>query len=409
MKQRVKLTERVVERLAAPDPSGKQVLHWDAELKGFGVLCSGVTTSKAYVVQRTLPGNITRRVTVASVAEVSLATARDTAATMLFDLRQGRDPKARTATLQSTLDDYLRKRDGKLSAASVQNYRTMIEKHLADWLDKPLATITRKRVEAKHADIAKTIAEQGRGKGETSANAAMRTLRLLWNFAKKSDVTLGENPVDLRGDWFEEKRRERIVDAAAMPAFYQGVMALPNPIARDYILFVMFTGLRRREAAMLKWEHVDFANRLIRIPAANTKARRKLDLPMVDVVRDMLIARQSVGRETSGYVFPSHGKLTGYIAEPKFPLDAVGKACGTYVSVHDLRRTFITTAEETEISVMALKALVNHSLGRDVTEGYVQMTAERLRVPAQRVADRLKLLCGIGQSLPANVVPIAAE
>lgn len=33
-------------------------------------------------------------------------------------------------------------------------------------------------------------------------------------------------------------------------------------------------------------------------------------------------------------------------------------------------------------------------LETDVTEGYVQMTAERLRGPAQRVADELKRLCG---------------
>jgi len=44
---------------------------------------------------------------------------------------------------------------------------------------------------------------------------------------------------------------------------------------------------------------------------------------------------------------------------------------------------------------MALKALVNHSLGGDVTEGYVQMKIERLREPAQRIADKLKELCGI--------------
>jgi hypothetical protein len=42
-----------------------------------------------------------------------------------------------------------------------------------------------------------------------------------------------------------------------------------------------------------------------------------------------------------------------------------------------------------------MKALVNHSLGNDVTSGYVVMTAERLREPAQRIADRLKTLCEI--------------
>ncbi len=221
----------------------------------------------------------------------------------------------------------------------------------------------------------------------------MRTLRLLWNFATRADDTLGANPVNLGGDWFAEPRRDRIIQASEMPAFYKGVAALPNPVARDYIMFVLFTGLRRREAAMFKWEHVNFTNRLIRIPSANTKAKRKLDLPMVDFVRGLLIARQSVGRELSGFVFPSHGKKTGYIAEPKFPLDAVAKSSGVRVSVHDLRWTYITIAEETEISVMALKALVNHWLGKDVTEGYVQMNPERLRAPAQKVADKLKALC----------------
>ena len=38
----LKLTKTAITRLKAPDPSGKQTLHWDTELKGFGVLCSGM-------------------------------------------------------------------------------------------------------------------------------------------------------------------------------------------------------------------------------------------------------------------------------------------------------------------------------------------------------------------------------
>jgi integrase len=391
----IKLTERTIERLPAPDPSGKQKLHWDSDLKGFGVLCSGVTNARTYIVQRTLPDGRTRRVTVAAVNEMALAAARQNAADMLVELRRGKDPKVRSATLQSTLDAYLKKKADRLSTTSIDNYRSMVERHLTDWLNKPLSFITRQQVEERHAAIAKEISASGKGKGETSANAAMRTLRLLWNFAAKADDTLPANPVKLRGDWFAEKRRERIVEEDELPRFYQAVLALPNPVARDYLLFIMFTGLRRREAAMLKWDHVDFDKLVIRIPAENTKARRKLDLPMSDYVHELLVARRSVGKETSGFVFPSHGKKTGYIAEPKFPLDAVAAICGVQVSVHDLRRTFITIAEEAEISPMALKALVNHALGSDVTEGYVQMRVERLRLPAQKVADRLKALCKI--------------
>jgi hypothetical protein len=65
----VKLTKAAVERIEAPDPSGKQVIHWDAELRGFGVLASGTTTAKSYIAQRRLPDGRTRRVTVGAVGE----------------------------------------------------------------------------------------------------------------------------------------------------------------------------------------------------------------------------------------------------------------------------------------------------------------------------------------------------
>ena len=89
---------------------------------------------------------------------------------------------------------------------------------------------------------------------------------------------------------------------------------------------------------------------------------------------------------------------SGHLSEPKFPLNQIALSTGIRVSAHDLRRTFITVAESCDISPIALKALVNHSLNGDVTSGYVIINAERLREPAQRVTDRLKALCGCGPS-----------
>jgi hypothetical protein len=68
-----------------------------------------------------------------------------------------------------------------------------------------------------------------------------------------------------------------------------------------------------------------------------------------------------------------------------------------------LRRTFITVAESTDISPLALKALVNHSLGNDETSGYVQMTVERLREPAERVANRMSVLCKIKPAVASTL------
>ncbi len=162
---------------------------------------------------------------------------------------------------------------------------------------------------------------------------------------------------------------------------------------RDYILLLLFTGLRRNEAAGLEWANIDFAQKVIRLPARRTKAKRKLDLPMSDFVLDLLVARRGLGFENE-YVFPGDSK-TGHLAEPKKALADVDKACGVYVSPHDLRRTFITVASRCRIAPQELKALVNHALGGDVTEGYNQLTTGDLAEAMQVVTDQMKELCKV--------------
>lgn len=391
---KLKLTGRAVERLAAPDPSGKQRLHWDTELKGFGVLVSGTTAARTYIVQRDLPGGRTRRVTIAPVNVIDLATARERAKAVLADFYQNRDPKAGRrgeATLRSALEDYLRAR-ADLRPGSVRAYRDSVEHHLSAWLDRPLRDITREMVEAKLQKIAKDV-------GNATANFAMRVLRVLFNFA--ADRTpLPPNPVRLRKQWMPVEPRTRMVSADDLPKFYQAVCKLPSPVARDYILLCLFTGFRRREAAALRWSEIDFKSRVIRLPATRAKSGKKLDLPMSDFVFDLLVGRRALGN--ADWVFPANSR-SGHIEEPKAHLLAVAKSCGIYVCTHDLRRSYVTIAESTDISFLALKALINHSLGKNVTAGYVQMTTERLRAPAQKVADRLKALIGIAPVEGANV------
>jgi integrase len=145
---------------------------------------------------------------------------------------------------------------------------------------------------------------------------------------------------------------------------------------------------------------------VIRLPAKQMKGgKRRLDLPMTDYVRDLLIARRAIGND-GGWVFGADSR-SGHIEEPRSGLEQVAKASGIAVTAHDLRRSYATHAEEADISVMALKALINHAVGGDVTEDYVRLTVERLREPAQRVCDRLKVLCGVAAPGGDNVERIA--
>lgn len=442
----LKLTEKSVLRLKA-NPKGRQTLYWDVNMQGFGVLVSGDSAVKTYVVKGNVRGHSIRQ-KIERVDLITLSKARQRAREMKVKFSGGIDPRAAKTsgdgvTLREALDAYLNLKN--IKPRSKEGLRAIVERHLKDWLDLSLWSITRDMVEQRHKAIAKEVEHCHRAKmaeeakrhlqraerteghwpeaaarhrakyeaakerkpysGHASANGAMIALRTIWNFIDDRTDDADDprrNPVRLRGQWHTVRPRERIVKNDDLPKFYEAVMALENPIARDYILLMLFTGLRRRnETAALRWkEDIDLPGRIIHISAANTKSSRKLDLPMSDIVYRMLVARRAVG--ATDYVF--HAMSTsGHIESPKFYFELIADATSIRVSPHDLRRTFLTIAESCDLSEFALKALVNHSLGRDVTAGYIQMTAERLREPVQRVADKIKQLCGVQEPHGENV------
>lgn len=394
----IRLTEKSIARLPAPDPSGRQALHWSDELKGFGVLCSGTTGAKSYIVQHALADGTRRRVTIARTNVITLDAAVVEAKKVLATFYSGRDPKSlgrENPTLRSALADMLAGRPD-LKSRSKAFYEDAINRHLEPWLDTPLRSITRQSVEERLAKIAGNVSATSKYSGNATANGVMRSFRAVYNFAADrapADNPLPPNPVRLKKVWLPVMSRTRMVPSADVKKFYDAVCALESKVASDYLRLVMFTGLRRREASGLLWTHMDFDQRVINLPASMTKATRALPLPMSDFVFNLLSARRGLG--DTKWVFPANSK-SGHLEEPKSFLKEVATACGVKVSVHDLRRGFITIAESLDLSPYALKGLVNHALGdKDVTEGYIQMDAERLRAPMQKVTDRLKQLCGL--------------
>jgi integrase len=334
-----------------------------------------------------------------------LAEAREAARGLLVDMRRGLDPKRKTTgTLRQTLDAYLlANKDIKPRSRAI--YTSLVNLHLTPWQDRPLSSITAADVDSLHHAITAKVARRGRHSGHAIANEAIRAFRTLYNWAAYRDEALPRNPVRLRqAEWHKVKPKRRPIAPEHLAAWYAAVLALP-PLGKDYLLLTLFTGMRRREAAALRWEEVDFNKRVIRLPAHRAKTGRPLDLPMTSFVHTLLVARRALG-DAGGFVFPSYGRK-GHMQTPDKWIYAVRAATGIEFSTHDLRRTFITVAESCDISVYALKALVNHSLGTgDVTAGYIGMTAERLREPAQRVSDKLCKLCGVDAPAGGNVLAL---
>lgn len=393
----MKITKQMVDKLPIPDSlaSGQteQKRYYDENLKGFGVrVTSGGT--KAFFIEKLIKGKL-RRITLGRYPELTAELARREAQKVLGKIATGIDPIAekkesqvRGITLKQAFDDYLKARKA-LKVSTIFDYQRIMREAFSDWQSKPLLSLTKELIAKRHTKL-----------GESSharANLAMRLLRAIFNFAAgeyedaKGQSLILENPIKRLSHtraWFKVKRRQTFIKPHELPSWYQAVINLDNPTVRDYLLLLLFTGLRRQEAATLQWNQIDLLGKTLTLP--QTKNDQAHTLPLTDFIFNLLENRKKIS--DSIHIFPGTGK-EGYIIEPRKQMAKVVEISGVTFILHDLRRTFITVAESLDISAYAVKRLVNHKMKNDVTAGYIVSDVERLRAPMQQITDHmLKLM-----------------
>lgn len=409
--QSVKLTKTIVDRAAIPSDK-KQVFIRDAALPGFGLRITDKGT-KSFIVEKRVGGRV-RRQTLGRFGPLTVEQARREAQKQLGKIAMGIDPiaekktrQAKAKTLAQVFEDFKKARK-QISPITLRDYTHHLEKDLADWLNKPITTITKHMVSKRHREIG----ERG---AKAQANAVFRTLRSILNFARhhyedgEGQSILPYNPVEVLGytrAWYPMKRRKTVIKAYQLPAWYQAVEALKSPehstshfVIADLLRLILFTGLRSSEARKLRWEHVDFEDRTLTIP--DPKNRHTFVLPLSDMVFDILQERRELA--LNEYVFPGKdGK--GFLIEPKRQMARVTEQSGVDFKLHDLRRTYATILDMMDLSRNTIKRLLNHKSGYDVTDEYIVSDVERFRKPVQQVADFLKEKIGI-EGCRSNVIP----
>ena len=330
------------------------------------------------------------------------------------DEEQRQEEKQHSITLQQALDEYLQKGGPKpLKPRTITTYADLFRLYLGDWLDRPAAAITRDMVKDRHREIAtgkrdrrttKKQANTERGelvkvevpkRREGAANNCFRTLRAVLNYAFEDEEggTLYANPVNVLSSkkhkaWFKVEGRRTLIKSSSLPAWAKAVQSLDNTIARDFLLFLLHTGLRRNEAARLRWDQVDVQEGCFTVPM--TKNGEPHTLPLSDYLERLLKQRKAEAWAGNAFVFPGNGK-GGYLVEPKGAIDTVTATTGIIFTCHDLRRTFATIAESLDLSHYTIKALLNHKQqGDDVTAGYIILNVDRLRDPMQKITDAIQ-------------------
>jgi integrase len=408
----MKINKSNVEALPIPlvKEAGKtaQKRYYDDNIKGFGVrVTSGGT--RAFFVEKLIKKKLCR-ITLGRYPELTAEMAKNEAKKLLGQIAMGIDPVAekraaqmREVTLNDVFNDYLQVRKS-LKQTTITNYKQILNKAFSNWGDKPLISISKDKIAKQHEKL-------GNAHGEAYANLAMRVLRALFNFASgqyedsqgKSLIT--ENPVKRLSQtraWYRIERRQTFIKSHELAPWYEALEQLTNTTLKDYLLLILFTGLRRQEAATLKWDQIDLKAKTLTV--LDTKNHEPHTLPLSNFLLELLQSRKE--NRTNEYVFPGTG-VAGHIIEPRKQMAKVTQLSDIHFTVHDLRRTFITIAESLDIPAYALKRLLNHKMNNDVTAGYIVADVERLRKPMQLITDYI-LKC-MGAIKSAEVIAIQQE
>ncbi|UTA47442.1 integrase family protein [Simiduia sp. 21SJ11W-1] len=401
--KKIRFTKQVLENLTSPEKG--RVDYYDTGVTGLQIRISS-SGRKTFALRKKVNGRAVR-VTLGDFPAMTIDQARRLCAHEVVGMFEGINPnvakraeRVKGVTLSECLDDYLSTRAG-LADNTAKTYRQSVEKHLADWLNRPLKDITRDMVSQRH----KRIAQQW----PVAANNVMRHLRALFNFAagQYEDVAgqaiFTDNPIKRishNRQWTPEKRRQRIIKTGELPGWFQGVQELrqevlgdmnePAYVVADYLEFILLTGLRRDDALCLRWDQIELDTATMH-PVIHKKQKEVIPLPLSHYTLELLKRRHQ--QKVNEYVFPGRYGI-GRFDDPKKAIAKVVEATGIQFSSHDLRRTFITVAGSLDLSGYVVKRLCTHSISGDVTGGYIIFDAERLREPAQRVEDAiLKRAC----------------
>jgi len=395
MSQEFSFTKPLLEALPLA-PSGQRITYHDTHKNAAGLQLRVSASAKSFIVQRRVNGK-PERVLLGKFPVMTIEQARRAAAEVNATIAKGTSPAAEkkrqrleAKTLQQVMDDYVKSRK-TLKPRTVTDMAHAFREVCPDWLSKPLTTITPDMVKKRHH-------KHGEERSPARANLAARYLRALFNFAiaeypdDEGKPLVAINPVKKLSQtkaWYRVDRKQTLIKPHELAPWFAAVQALPNPDIRDYLTLLVLTGLRREEALGLTWENVDLTGRTLTV--IDPKNHHDHTLPLSDFLLELLTLRQAVSVSPHVFADTAGRRISNF----RYALATIEKASGVRATPHDLRRTFATVAESLDIPAYALKRLLNHATGADVTAGYIVASVERLREPMQKITDYILKAAGV--------------
>lgn len=194
-----------------------------------------------------------------------------------------------------------------------------------------------------------------RGNSPTVINACIAYLRRVFNIAMKEGL-IGSNPaLSLK----RMRPRKKLLDLPSKRQFQEIVIHVRNSSARwshaaaDFIEGLAYSGLRKEEAAILRWSDIDFERGLMTVNGTKTESSRRL-VPLTPAMIELL--DRIGGKEIRSNVFEARSALVSLAKACK----AIGVRKLTH---HDLRHLYATACIESGVDIPTVSRWLGHADG----------------------------------------------
>jgi integrase len=255
-----------------------------------------------------------------------------------------------------------------------QLYRLRIK---AKFGNVPLGAITRRSVEAFGDALAEGSLSYA------SANQHMQLLRRVCNLAVGWDM-LERNPLNGIKLFHLDNQRDAFLKDNEVSRLVELCKTHENRMVSLIVMFLLSTGARLREGLCARWDQIDVAKAVWKIPATNSKSKKVKHLPLNSSALWAISQLTSEGK--SPYLFPSPatGKPYTTITRAWYVIRRKAELPPKF-RLHDLRHTFASRLVSAGRSLYEVQTLLGHADPR-TSQRYAHLSMARAQEASNAAA-----------------------
>ena len=401
-----KLTDSIVKRLPTPEKGNR--VHYDSEVRGFGVRVTA-KGARAFILNYRTRAGRERRYTIGSFPDWKTTAARDEARELKRRIDRGEDPLAEieadrdAKTVADLCDRYIDEHLPKKRESSRADDEGMI----ARYITQEGTRAAKIRPQLRHMKVAEVSFSDidGLHRAITKRGKPYQANRVLALLSKMFSLAIrwqwrADNPC--RGvERNQEEKRHRYLTGAELAGLTKALAEHPDQQAANIIRLLLLTGARRGEVQAARWADFDLEAGVWTKPGATTKQKTEHRVPLSAPARQLLAELRAKADKGAEYVFPGRGGK-GHRSEIKTDWRALCLAAGIVTRetvrdargrekmvvapsarIHDLRHTYASVLASAGLSLPVIGALLGHTQPQ-TTARYSHLFDDPLRAATER-------------------------